>query len=92
MNPEDARREREALNGITKWTSDTVVDIWTRQPRASIIPGDKDHKARIYPSSRPQSQESDSSFRESSHTKHGDAVTNLKVEELPLVRTLKIDF
>ena len=92
MSPEDARKEREALDGITKWTSDTVVDIWTRQPRASIIPGDKDHKARVYPSSRPQSQESDSSFKESSHIKSANGVSTLKGEDVPLIRTLRIDF
>lgn len=72
LNPEDAKREQEALEGITRWTTDAVVDIFPHQtltanPNSASnssniydkIPGDKSSKhIRIYPASQTISQAS----------------------------------
>ncbi|GAD93581.1 conserved hypothetical protein [Paecilomyces variotii No. 5] len=37
-DPEDLKREREALEAICQRTSDTVVDIWALQPQPHLQP------------------------------------------------------
>ncbi|ERF71861.1 hypothetical protein EPUS_01776 [Endocarpon pusillum Z07020] len=102
LNPEDVKREQEALEQITRWTTDAVIDIFPHQAillsnsstnlnPSNIydqIPGDKSSKhIRIYPASRPVSQAStENSMRSRSSTQNRGA----KAAQPRIFRTLEM--